>query len=108
MSISTALKITIREKGYIVGSVDKDVEKLPNEMVEKIKDRIGEVEDFFFTKEDNENEVYVVELDNTENEIDIRLLDGYDYFTRYGILENSYEFDDITEEQYNYYRGMGV
>ena len=108
--MSNTLKLTeaIKYKGYQVGCIDSDVSILSEDDLSNVTDNLGESTDIFITKKDNESEVWVVELTTVDDEIDIRVTDGYTYFKKYGLIENAYTFGEITQQQYNYYISMEV
>jgi hypothetical protein len=86
---------------YTIGCYSEDMEKVPQKELQKIIDVLGqEYTDIYIHIR---GKLYIVELATVDNEKDFVLLEGTQYFSRYGedTLENALENEEVTREEYN-------
>lgn len=95
----------ILKAGLEVGSIDIDVNDLTKKAIKQIIENLTSESDQFVTIR---NKLFVIEMPICDNELDIVVFTGYEYFSRYGNLEDALEFEKITEEQYNKLKSQGL
>lgn len=92
------IKTEILKRGFEVGCINRDLESLTKVALDKVKQNLDEeYTDVFVTIR---GKLYVVEISTVDNEKDINVYKGSEYFTKYGNLDDCYDNGDITEEQY--------
>lgn len=97
------IKNEIKKKGFEVGCLNRDLNSFTNVALNKVKQNIDEeYTDVFITIR---GKLYVVEISTVDNEKDINVYNGSEYFSKYGNLDESYDNGDITKEQYVLFGG---
>ena len=90
----------INELGFKVGTYDKDIsEKKKKKALKTILENLQEeYTDVYITIR---KKLYIVSISTVNNEKDILIYKDIEYFRQFGNLEDAFENEDITEEQYN-------
>ena len=90
----------INELGFKVGTYDKDIsEIITKKALKTILDNLQEeYTDVYITIR---KKLYIVSISTVNNEKDILIYKDIEYFRQFGNLEDAFENEDITEEQYN-------
>lgn len=97
---------SIKGLNYEVGIIDSELNSLTKKAIKEIIDNIDEeYTDLFITIR---KKLYVIEIATVDNEKDIFYYKAYDYFRKYGNLDECYECGSITEEQYGEFCDMGL
>lgn len=90
----------INELGFKVGTYDEDISNIITKKALKtiLENLQEEYTDLFLNIRRN---LYVVSISTVDNEKDILIYKDIEYFRQFGNLEDAFENEDITEEQYN-------
>lgn len=90
----------INELGFKVGTYDKDISKIITKKALKtiLENLQEEYTDVYITIR---KKLYIVSISTVDNEKDILIYKDIEYFRQFGNLEDAFENEDITEEQYN-------
>lgn len=85
--------------GFTIGTYDKDISKIITKKALKtiLENLQEEYTDLFLNIRRN---LYVVSISTVDNEKDIILYNGVEYFRQFGNLDDAFENEDITKEQY--------
>lgn len=99
MNIKRKINNKVKSLGFKIGCYSKKLDKVLNEEnINSVLNNLDEEHiDLFIPFEDR---IYVVEISTVDNEKDIEVYSAYDYFSKYGNLEDALENEDITNEQY--------
>ena len=97
------IRTEISKKGFKVGCINRNLDKLTKVAYDKVvQAREEEHADVFVTIR---NKLYVVEIATVDDEKDVNIMSGAEYFATYGNLDDCFDNGDITEEQYKMYGG---
>lgn len=90
----------INDLGFKVGTYDEDISSLVTKKALKtiLENLQEEYTDLFITIR---KKLYIVSISTVDNEKDILIYKDIEYFRQFGNLEDAFENEDITEEQYN-------
>lgn len=90
----------INELGFKVGTYDKDISEIITKKALKtiLENLQEEYTDVYITIR---KKLYIVSISTVNNEKDILIYKDIEYFRQFGNLEDAFENEDITEEQYN-------
>lgn len=90
----------INELGFKVGTYDKDISEIITKKALKtiLENLQEEYTDVYITIR---KKLYIVSISTVDNEKDILIYKDIEYFRQFGNLEDAFENEDITEEQYN-------
>ena len=90
----------INELGFKVGTYDKDISEIITKKALKtiLENLQEEYTDVYITIR---KKLYIVSISTVNNEKDILIYKDIEYFRQFGSLEDAFENEDITEEQYN-------
>ena len=90
----------INELGFKVGTYDKDISEIITKKALKtiLENLQEEYTDVYITIR---KKLYIVSISTVTNEKDILIYKDIEYFRQFGNLEDAFENEDITEEQYN-------
>lgn len=90
----------INELGFKVGTYDKDISEIITKKALKtiLENLQEEYTDVYITIR---KKLYIVSISTVNNEKDILIYKDIEYFRQFGNLEDTFENEDITEEQYN-------
>ena len=90
----------INELVFKVGTYDEDISNIITKKALKtiLENLQEEYTDLFLNIRRN---LYVVSISTVDNEKDILIYKDIEYFRQFGNLEDAFENEDITEEQYN-------
>ena len=85
--------------GFTIGTYDKDISKIITKKALKtiLENLQEEYTDLFLNIRRN---LYVVSISTVDNEKDILIYKDIEYFRQFGNLEDAFENEDITKEQY--------
>lgn len=90
----------INELGFKVGTYDKDISEIITKKALKtiLENLQEEYTDVYITIR---KKLYIVSISTVDSEKDILIYKDIEYFRQFGNLEDAFENEDITEEQYN-------
>ena len=90
----------INELGFKVVTYDKDISEIITKKALKtiLENLQEEYTDVYITIR---KKLYIVSISTVNNEKDILIYKDIEYFRQFGNLEDAFENEDITEEQYN-------
>ena len=89
----------IDKLGFSIGTYDKDISKIITKKALKtiLENLDQEYTDLFLTIR---KKPYIVSISTVDGEKDIILYNGVEYFRQFGNLDDAFENEDITKEQY--------
>ena len=89
----------INELGFKVGTYDKDISEIITKKALKtiLENLQEEYTDVYITIR---KKLYIVSISTVNNEKDILIYKDIEYFRQFGNLEDAFENEDITKEQY--------
>lgn len=104
MNVKNEIIKKIKSMGYELGCYDDSLSKLTNKALKEVIKYLDEDSSDVFLM--IRNKLYVVEITTVDNEKDVKLYEGLNYFRQYGNLEDALDNNDISENLYNQYKEL--